>query len=227
MIKDFISLIFPEVCVSCGKSLAKNEYCICTLCLYHLPVTNYHKQADNPVSKLFWGRANIHSAAAFYSFGKGSKVQHLVHQLKYRGRKEIGVTVGKLYGKELLTSDLFKSIDVILPIPLHIKKKRKRGYNQSDLFAEGLSESMNIEYKTNVLARVTASSTQTKKSRFNRWKNVESIFEVKKPELLERKHILLVDDVVTTGSTLEACAQTILKIPDTKVSIAAIAYAAL
>lgn len=227
MIKDFVSLIFPEVCLSCGKSLFKNEHCICTYCLYHLPKTNYHLKPENPVAMLFWGRANIHSAASCYSFAKGSKVQHLIHQLKYRGKKQAGITIGKFYGKELLESEQFNSIDVIIPVPLHSKKKRKRGYNQSDLFAEGLSMSMNIEFKTDILIRVAASGTQTKKSRFSRWKNVESVFEVLNEESLKGKHILLVDDVVTTGSTLEACAQSIFKIPDTKVSIATIAFAKL
>lgn len=225
MLKDFVSLIYPNVCVSCGKNLYKNEYCICTCCIYHLPKTNYHFSSENPIAKLFWGRVNIHSAAAYYKFEKGSKTQHLIHQLKYRGKKEIGLTIGKLYGNELKKSSLFNTINLIIPVPLHSRKQRKRGYNQSDFFAKGLSESIGVGYSTNALSRVRQSDSQTKKARFKRWENVASIFKVKDADQLEGKHILLVDDVVTTGATLEACVQALLEIPHVKVSIAAIASA--
>ncbi len=223
MLNDFLSLIFPKVCASCGKSLFKTEESICVYCLYHLPKTDFHLYGDNPVVKLFWGRTNIHSASSLYSFSKGSKVQHLIHQLKYRGKKEIGTSLGKYYGKELKMSPMFSSANIVLPVPLHPKKLKKRGYNQSETFAQGLAESMNAENPNDVLIRTYASETQTKKSRFARWKNVEEIFTITSPEKLEGKHVLLVDDVVTTGATLEACANKILEIPDTKVSIATIA----
>ncbi len=226
MLNDFISLIFPNVCVSCGKSLYKNESCICTYCAYHLPKTNFHLNHDNPVSKIFWGRVSIFSAAAFYGFNKGGKVQHLIHQLKYKGQKDIGYTLGKLYGYELKYCDDFNTVNTVIPVPLHPKKKKKRGYNQSDSFAEGLAESMDAAADLKTLFRAFESETQTKKSRFNRWKNVESIFQLQNSETLKNKHILLVDDVITTGATLEACAHTLLQVPGVKVSIAAIAYAA-
>src|ERR1051326_1593739 len=201
MLNDFLSLIFPKVCYACGKNLFKSEDCICLHCLYHLPKTNFHLYPDNPVIKLFWGRTNIYSASALYSFSKGSKVQHLIHQLKYRGKKEIGISLGKYYGKELKMAPLFSSANVVLPVPLHIYKLKKRGYNQSETFAQGIAESLGAEAFNAILTRVSASTTQTKKSRFERWKNVEEIFKVTSPEKLEGKHILLVDDVVTTGST--------------------------
>lgn len=225
MLNDFISLIYPQNCASCGNSLFKHEECLCTFCRYHLPKTNFHLQTGNPVEKLFWGRADIFSAAAYYAFGKGGKVQHLIHQLKYNGKKEIGFTVGKLYGYELKQSGKYESVDTIIPVPLHEKKKKKRGYNQSEYFAEGLSKSLNVAADTVSLLRVYESETQTKKSRFSRWQNVETIFQVVEPKKLENKHILLVDDVVTTGSTLEACALTLLQIPNVKVSVATIAFA--
>lgn len=225
MLSDFIALIFPNVCASCGKSLFKNERTICTYCSYYLPKTNFHFDSNNPVAKIFWGRVHIHSAAAFYGFNKGSKVQQLIHQLKYKGHKQIGVTIGKWYGHELTYCDDFNTVDTVIPVPLHPKKQKKRGYNQSDYFAEGLAESMNITADLTSLYRAYESDTQTKKSRFNRWQNVETIFEVRNAENLAGKHILLVDDVITTGATLEACAHTLLKVPDVKVSIATIAYA--
>ncbi|MBI4946784.1 MAG: ComF family protein [Bacteroidetes bacterium] len=223
MLNDFLSLIFPKVCAACGKSLLKSEESICTYCLYHLPKTNFHLYNDNPVIKLFWGRTNIFSASSLYTFSKGSKVQHLIHQLKYRGKKEIGVSLGKYYGRELKTSPLFSSSNLVIPIPLHPKKLKKRGYNQSETFAQGIAESMQAENGSNLLIRTHYSETQTRKSRFARWENVEEIFKVVSPEKIQGKHVLLVDDVVTTGSTLEACANKILEVPDTKVSVATIA----
>lgn len=225
MLNDFFALIYPKVCVACGKSLFKKEYSICTYCSYHLPKTNFHLLTNNPIEKIFWGRVEIFSAASFYNFGKGGKVQHLIHELKYKGQKDVGVTIGNLYGSELKKSKNFNSIDTIIPVPLHPKKQKKRGYNQSEFFAEGLSKSMNVQTDFKTLFRVYESETQTKKSRFNRWKNVESVFQLKNEERLKGKHILLVDDVITTGATIEACAQTLLQIPETKVSVATIAYA--
>lgn len=225
MLNDFISLIFPNVCASCGKSLFQKEHSICTWCAYHLPRTDFHKHNDNPIAKIFWGRVNIYAAAAFYNFGKGGKVQHLVHQLKYKGQKEIGVSLGKLYGFDLKKSEEFATVDTIIPVPLHPKRKRQRGYNQSEFFAQGLSESMKVVTDFKTLFRALESQTQTKRSRFSRWKNVESVFQLKNAKRLEGKHILLVDDVITTGATLEACAHTLLKIPGVRVSVATIAYA--
>ncbi|MDQ3048790.1 MAG: ComF family protein [Bacteroidota bacterium] len=225
MLNDFISLIFPQVCVSCGNSLFKHEFSICTYCAYHLPKTNFHLNNDNPVAKIFWGRINIHSAAAYYGFNKGGRVQHLIHQLKYKGQKEVGLTVGRLYGQDLKLSELFKTVETVIPVPLHARRQRKRGYNQSDYFANGLAQSMEVEADTKTLFRPFESETQTRKSRFSRWENVESVFQLKQQEKLEGKHILLVDDVITTGATLEACAQTLLKVPGVRISVATIAYA--
>ena len=223
MLKDLVRLIFPKVCAACGKSLYDTEDCICTICRHLLPKTEFHLNPDNPVVKLFWGRTNIHSGSSYYKFSKGGKIQHLIHQLKYRGQKEIGRTIGKFFGHELKQSELFNSVNTVIPVPLHPKKLKKRRYNQSDLFAEGLAQTMNAQYDLQNLIRTVATESQTKKSRFARFQNVDSIFEIKDSAKLEGKHILLVDDVVTTGSTLEACANKLLEIPEVKVSVATIA----
>jgi ComF family protein len=225
MFHDFISLIFPVSCNACGNILYKGERLICTYCRYHLPKTNFHLQKDNPVARHFWGKLTIESAAAFYFFNKGEKVQNLIHMLKYKHQKEIGVLIGELYGYELAKSELFKNIDIIIPVPLHLSKKFKRGYNQSDLFAKGLSNAFKKEVDYNQLYKIRASATQTKKSRFARWENVNQVFHLRNSSALENKHILLVDDVITTGSTLETCATVLLQATGSKVSIATIACA--
>ncbi len=224
-INDFISLVYPKICAACGNSLWVHEKVICTFCEFHLPKTNYHQIPDNPISKLFLGRVNIYSASAYLFFHKGSNVQQLVHQLKYKGRKDVGVYLGNSYGKALLQSSLFIESDLIIPVPLHPKKLMKRGYNQSDQFGIGLSESMKIPMNNQVLIRCRANETQTKKARFKRWENVDNLFMVKDPGTLKGKRILLVDDVITTGATLESCINALSVIPEIRISIAAIAAA--
>ncbi len=204
----------------------KSENLVCTFCCVQLPKTKFHLHAENPIKKMFWGRANVHSAAAFYFFEKGGKVQNLMHQLKYRGKKELGTLVGNWYGAELKNSESFNSVNLVVPVPLHPNKLKKRGYNQSESFAEGIAKAMEVEIDSTNFIRNVETETQTKKARYKRWENVETVFEVKDSTAFENKHILLVDDVVTTGATLEACAQKLLMIDGTKVSIATMAYAA-
>ena len=223
-LKDLLSLIFPETCAICGEGLHKNEANICTICLFKLPKTNFHQQSDNIVSKLFWGRVEIHSAASFLHFQKGGGVQKLVHSLKYKGQKEVGITIGKQYGYDLKKSTLFTGIDLIVSIPLHKTRLRSRGYNQSEYFAKGLSEVLQVPENSTALKRNISAETQTRKSRFNRWKNVATAFEVGETAIINGKHILVVDDVVTTGATLEAATIALLKAGAAKVSIATIAY---
>lgn len=195
------------------------------MCLYHLPKTNFHHEQDNPVSKVFWGRVNLESATSMYYYRKGGKVQHLIHQFKYKGYQEIGIFLGELFGSELKESDDFKSIDLIIPIPLHRKKLEKRGFNQSEVFAEGLGKSMNVEVDTKSVIRTVATSTQTRKSRYKRWENVNEIFQLKNPDKLAGKHVLVADDVITTGATMEACIQVIQQSPGVKVSVVSIGFA--
>ena len=224
-ISDFISLLYPRLCFACGNSLFRNEQVICTHCLFELPKTNFHKHPDSPLDKVFWGRVPIECTSALYYFSKGGKVQHLIHQLKYKGQKEVGIYMGKLLGADLKTEPGFQTIQSIIPVPLHPRKQRKRGYNQSEQVGLGLSESMGIELDTTSFIRTVATETQTRKSRFARYENVKEIFKVTNPSKLENKHLLLVDDVITTGATLESCANILLNIQGVKISIGAIAYA--
>lgn len=224
MLNDFISLFFPNICLACSAPLNKFETCVCTSCNFHLPKTNFHKDIDNPIEKMFWGRINLHSAAAYFYFQKAGKVQHLIHQLKYKGQQVVGEYIGELYGLELQKAELFKTVDYIVPVPLHPKKLRKRGYNQSECFAKGLSKSMNAVI-VNDLQRTFFTQTQTKKSRFERWKNVGNVFELSNKEKFANKHILIVDDVITTGSTIEACANHFTAIEGIKISVVTMAYA--
>jgi len=205
----------------------RNETLICTECYVLIPRTNYHLKPDNPVAQLFWGRCQIEKAAAFSFYTRDSRIRKLIHQLKYKGIQEVGPELGRIYALSLKSSGFLGGIDLIIPVPLHPSKKRKRGFNQSDLIAGGMSIVSGIPVDSDTLIRKTVSATQTRKSRFDRWTNVEDIFRVKDQERLMGKHILLVDDVITTGSTLEACTNEILKIEDTKVSVVALAYSVI
>lgn len=224
-IEDFISLLYPRVCAACGNSLFKNEEVICTFCLYHLPKTNYHLMDDSPLDKVFWGRAQLAHTAALYNFQKKGKVQHLIHQLKYKGRMDVGVYMGKILGTDLLKTVAFQDITKVVPVPLHPAKQRKRGYNQSEQIAIGLAKAMNIEMDATSFVRTFNTETQTRKSRFARWENVKEIFKVTSPEELANRHILLVDDVITTGATLESAAHILLDIEGVKLSVACIGFA--
>lgn len=224
MIRDLINLLMPVLCPVCGSVLLKNERIICTGCIYELPRTRYSSYLENPVSRLFWGRIYVENATALFQYQKGSRFQRLIHELKYKDRQDIGWEMGRLLGIELKGSP-FASADTILPVPLHIKKHRQRGYNQCHPIAEGLSEILGIPWYSCHLIRPSVSLTQTSKSRLDRWSNVDGIFEVKDPENLCGKHIILVDDVVTTGATLEACATALLSQENIRVSIVTLAVA--
>jgi ComF family protein len=190
-----------------------------------IPRTNYHNEADNPVAQLFWGRCLIEKAAAFSYYNKGSRIRNLIHNLKYKGIREIGYELGRIYGLSLETSGFTSDIDLIIPVPLHPAKKRIRGFNQSETISLGIADVVNLPVDVKSLARTTVSATQTKRSRYERWTNVEGIFNVIEPEAIIGKHILLVDDVITTGSTIESCTNELLKIEGVKVSVAALAFA--
>ena len=222
---DFISLLFPRLCYACGNHLLRNEHLICTECYVVIPRTNYHLEEENPVAQLFWGRCLIEKAAAFSFYNKGSRIRNLIHNLKYKGIKEIGYELGRIYALSLKSSGFTTDIDLIIPVPLHPSKKRIRGFNQSETISNGIADVTGLPLDTTSLARITVSATQTKRSRYERWTNVEGIFHVADPETIRHRHILLVDDVITTGSTLESCANELLKTEGVKVSVVALAFA--
>ncbi|MCX6326009.1 MAG: phosphoribosyltransferase family protein [Bacteroidia bacterium] len=222
---DFISLLFPRLCYACGNHLLRNENLICTECYVVIPRTKYHLEDENPVAQLFWGRCMIEKAATFSFYNKGSRIRKLIHNLKYKGIKEIGYELGKIYGLSLKSSGFTTDIDLIIPVPLHPSKKRIRGFNQSDFISTGIADVTGLPVDTNSLARPTVSATQTKRSRYERWTNVDGIFQVTDSEVIRGMHILLVDDVITTGSTIESCANELLKVEGVRVSVVALAFA--
>lgn len=219
----FLNLFFPKNCIGCETNLTENDDSLCLKCTVELPETKF--TTNNPLENLFKGKVNIENSYAFLAFKTKSSVQNMMHELKYKKQERSGKYLGKLLGKKLAEFDWIKDVDLIIPVPLHKSKERKRGYNQSAVIIDGIKEKLNIESDYRNLQRKIATKSQTRKNRFARWKNVSSTFSVKNPHLLKGKHILIVDDIVTTGSTLIACTEAILSIPDTKVSIATIAYA--
>jgi ComF family protein len=227
VINSFSHLFYPHICAGCGSDLLGNNQLLCIKCLDELPFTDFQLFNNNPVEKIFFGRVNIVSAAGLLYFTKDSALQNLMHLFKYKGKKEIGFYLGKMMGNLLLESGRFKNIDALIPLPLFTSKEKRRGYNQSTILCEGMSSVMKTEVLENAVIRSVATETQTKKNRVERWLNIEGKFELKDDEALENKHVLLVDDIVTTGATLEACAALIEKVSNVQISIATLAYTVL
>lgn len=225
VVADFFHLFYPNICQVCHNDLAEAEKVICSRCLYHIPRTKYWLEKDNPVAQIFWGRVLIQNACSFFFFAKGSKYRKLLHYLKYLGKQEIGIALGREFGFELKKVPEYSSVDVIIPVPLHAKRLKQRGYNQAECIAKGLQEALEKPLLTNILVRSEYTETQTKKTRAERMENVLKAFSLNHPEELFNKHILLVDDVITTGATLEVCASKLLEADNVKVSIVTLAYA--
>ena len=218
-------IMYPNLCVVCNENLQKHEQLLCISCLHTLPKTNYHLEIGNNIEKRFWGKVELFRATAYFHFQKGSPFQRILHSLKYKDNKELGYLLGKHAAVDLLESPDFKSIDLIIPVPLHPNKLKQRGYNQSEWIAKGLSEIMCKPQYINTLTRTKENTTQTKKTVFERFENTEGIFKINESTDMEGKHILLVDDVLTTGSTLEACTKVLLEIKGVSVSVFAMAVA--
>lgn len=217
-------LFYPHNCIGCGSDVIRPENFLCLECIDVLPYTDFAMHQNNPVEKKFWGRIALSSAMSELYFSKGSIVQNMIHDFKYRGNKKAGHYFGQLMGKSLLKSSRF-NVDVIVPLPLFEKKEKMRGFNQAEVLCNGISEIIGKPVINNCVTRKVATDTQTKKQRIERWKNVDGIFSIKSSEKLEGKKVLLVDDVITTGATIDACGTEILKIKGVTLYVASLAYA--
>jgi ComF family protein len=224
-IHHIINLFYPHVCAACGEPLVKDEETVCLKCRFLLPKTGYELNPNNPLAQSFYGRVRFHAVTACFFFAKSGKVQHLIHELKYKGNKEAGVFLGQQLGESIKEAPLFQGIDYLIPVPLHPKREKQRSYNQSLMIAKGIHEVTGIPIGDKYLVRKVHTATQTKKSADERFKNVKDIFEVRFAKELENKHILLIDDVLTTGATLEACAHQLESIPGIVMSAATAACA--
>ena len=220
----FLELFYPSTCEACSEGLVSGESVICTKCRYDIPKTQYENESNNPIEKIFWGRVELFSATSYCYYTKGGILKSLLHKLKYKSKPEIGVELGRLLGGSLLSNSKFDSVNYIIPLPLHEKREHKRGYNQSEMIAIGINEVICKELDDSSLYRAIETTTQTKKNRFERWENVSEIFQLRSKKKLEGKHVLLIDDVLTTGATLEAAANALSKIKDIKISIATVAF---
>ena len=223
MFHDFADLLYPRLCHICEAEMLKNESILCTSCLHDLPVTNYHLDNENPVKKVFYGRVKIEKATSLLHFRKKAGVQHLIHDLKYRGHREIGTYLGKWLGEELSMLPDYTDIDIVVPVPLHKSRLKERGYNQVEDFGKEIAIRINAVYRDDILLKVTSTQTQSLKDRLSRWGKLEDTLIIQNTENVHNKHILIVDDLVTTGSTLEACAHKLFEIPGVKLSIATMA----
>ncbi len=221
-----LHLFYPHTCTGCGSDLLEENILLCLKCIHNLPHTHFAALANNPVEKYFWGRIPLEAAYSEFYFSKEFLVQQLIHQLKYKSDTSIGFYLGEMMGRTLLKSGRFNSIDAIIPLPLYADKERKRGYNQAAILGNGISSIINKPVLNETVIRRHATETQTRKHRTERWENVKDSFMVNNDKDLAGKHLLLVDDVVTTGATLEACGNIILEVPGSKLSIATLAYAA-
>lgn len=223
MFKNLFNLLFPKVCLGCEQFIQSNEYVICTSCRHELPLTNYHLEPENELTKKFYGRIEIEFGASMMYYHKRGIVHELIHNLKYYKHQEIGTFLGDWYAEDLKNLEIIKTFDLIIPVPLHKKRLKERGYNQIESFGKSLSKKLEIPYCDSILIRNIYSKTQTRKNFLSRTNVDQDIFGIKFLDKHHGKHFLLVDDVVTTGSTLEACSRAILKIPGSRLSIISIA----
>ena len=224
-IKDsFLHLLFPHVCTGCGSDVLNEETVLCMRCVDAMPESNFEMHPGNPVEKTFWGRLPLVGATAQFYFTKESLMQHLMHQFKYKRNKDLGLQLGRMMGEQILKSGRF-TVDALIPLPLFPAKEKRRGYNQATVLCQGMAESMNIPVLDNAIIRPQHTETQTKKGRIERWRNMEGKFILVNPDAIRNKHLLLVDDVVTTGATFEACGNELLKAENVRLSLASLCVA--
>lgn len=223
-LSSLLHLFYPHTCEGCGSDLLQDHQFLCARCMHQLPVTGFVDKADNPVEKIFYGRIPVQQAAAAFYFTKSSLLQHLLVQLKYKNNKEAGYFLGRMLGHALAASERFADTDVLVPLPLHPKKEFIRGYNQAALLCEGIAQVWHKPILLNAVTRTRFTETQTHQNRLSRWQNMEEVFAVTQPKLLTHKQILLVDDVITTGATLEACGASMLEVEGAELGVVAAGY---
>jgi ComF family protein len=222
--RAFLNLFFPHICYACGSDLVSDHQILCLRCLHRLPYTRFERIAENPIEKIFWGRTPIEHAASLLYFTKGSVVERLLYQLKYRGKKEVGIYCGRLMGEAIRNAEVFGQYDSIVPLPLFKKREHARGFNQAKIIAEGMAMVLKIPVLDDVVERVQATESQTHKNRIERWQNMRERFRINAPEKIANTRILLIDDVITTGATLESCATELLKADQVRLGILTLGY---
>ena len=223
--ESLLHLFYPHVCAGCGSDALTTESRLCVKCIHGLPLTGFEKYSPNPTEKILAGRVPFQNATSQLYFNKESLVQRLMHQFKYRGNKDLGKQLGVMMGVQLQESGIFNGVEALIPLPLFENKLKKRGYNQSTVLCEGIKEVLNIDIIDDAVERPMFTETQTKKNRVERWKNMEGKFKLKNSNKIEGLHILLVDDVITTGATLESCATTLLHANPSRLCVATLCFA--
>jgi ComF family protein len=220
---DLFHTLFPDLCLACNKLPKSKGASFCVECIHSMPYTDHFFIKENTVTNHFKGRVKLYHGAAILQFREGSIVQNMLHQLKYKGRREIGEVMGKIAGEKMLNSPLYIRPDIIIPVPVHIKKVKKRGYNQSTIFGLALAECLGLSFRDDILVKSVETASQTGKSRTERVNNVSDVFEIKDNTAFTAKHVLIVDDVITTGATLEACCMSAISGGARQISILCIA----
>ena len=223
-INNFSHLLYPHNCEGCGTDVLNDDSYLCAKCLHDLPVTGFVNAANNPVEQCFYGRIKVEAAASGFYFGKDGLVQHVITQLKYKNHQEMGIFLGRLIGHQLCATNRFDDVEVLVPLPLNDRKEAKRGFNQAALICEGISQTWAKPICKDAVERTIFTQSQTNKTRIDRWQNMEGVFAIANAKAIENKHVLLVDDIMTTGATLEACGNEILQMPNTKLSIISVAF---
>ena len=224
ILNDINSVLIPRVCFGCNAHLHRGEDIVCTVCRNELPLTEYTFNDENPVDRMFYGRINIKKANSFLFFTENGIVQKLIHHLKYKNQERVGAFLGDWYGQILKDdSDFAKQIDIVIPVPIHSKKLRQRGYNQTEEFSKRLAHHLQAQYINDILIKTANTKTQTKKGRSSRWQADSELYILTNIDILKNKNVLLVDDVITTGATMEICAKTLLKAPGTTIYLTSMA----
>lgn len=223
ILNEINNILLPRVCFGCNAQLSRGENILCTVCRHEVPLTDYNYSDENPVDRMFYGRIPIKKAVSFLFFTKKGVVKELLHFLKYKNQERVGDFLGEWCGASIADERDLKSVDIVVPVPLHFKKQKKRGYNQVTLFAKSIANAIKAEYRDDILIKVNNTKTQTKKNRLLRWENAQEVFEVNAPTNKDFHHILLVDDVITTGATIEACAKKLHSLGNISISVLSMA----